>query len=244
VRLTPPLAAGRLIRRYQRFLADIETSSGERITVHCPNTGAMTGCAQPGSEAWYSRSANRNRKYPHTLEVVVTEAGRVGVNTLTANKLVAEAIASKRVIELTGYATIRAEPAIPDERGRFDFVLGCSRDRPDCYVEVKNLTLGNGDGLGAFPDAVSERALKHVHALSRQVVVGYRAVLVFCVQHTGVRCTTTADDIHPQYGVALRQAMAVGVEVVAYGCSIERDEILLTSALPFNSPSAHGLPGR
>jgi sugar fermentation stimulation protein A len=199
----------------------------------------MTGCAEPDSEVWYSRSANLNRKYPHTLEVVVTTAGRVGVNTLTANKLVAEAIASERLNEITGYPTVHTEPAIPDERGRFDFVLGCSRDLPECYVEVKNLTLGV-DGLGSFPDAVSVRALKHVHALSRRVQAGYRGVLVFCVQHTGVQWTTTADEIHPEYGAALREAMAVGVEVVAYGCAIERDEIVLTSALPFSSPAALG----
>ena len=152
---------------------------------------------------------------------------------MRANKLVAEAIAAQQFDELAGYDVVRAEAAIPDEKGRFDFLL---EGPHNCYVEVKNLTLCLADGLGSFPDAVSERAVRHVRALSRQVVLGHRAVLVFCVQHTGVRLTTTADDIHPQYAVVLREAMAAGVEVVAYGCSIERDEILLNTSVPFTTP--------
>ncbi len=224
---------GRLVRRYKRFLADIESADGRIFTAHCPNTGAMTGCDLPGSVAWYSESENPKRKYRHTLEVVVTTLGRIGVNTLRANKLVAEAIAGERLDELAGYDVVRPEAAIPDETGRFDFLL---EGPHNCYVEVKNLTLSMGNGLGSFPDAVSERAVKHVRALSRQVACGHRAVLVFCVQHTGVRLTTTADDIHPEYATALREAMAAGVEVIAYGCSIEREEILLTAAVPFTTP--------
>ena len=224
---------GRLVRRYKRFLADIESADGRIFTAHCPNTGAMTGCDLPGSVAWYSESENAKRKYRHTLEVVVTALGRIGVNTLRANKLVAEAIAGERLDELAGYDVVRPEAAIPDEKGRFDFLL---EGPHNCYVEVKNLTLSMGNGLGSFPDAVSERAVKHVRALSRQVARGHRAVLVFCVQHTGVRLTTTADDIHPEYATALREAMAAGVEVIAYGCSIEREEILLTASVPFTTP--------
>ena len=225
---------GRLVRRYKRFLADIESADGRIFTAHCPNTGAMTGCNLPGSEVWYSESDNPKRKYRHTLEVVVTTLGRIGVNTSRANKLVAEAIAEQQLDELAGYDVVRAEAAIPDEKGRFDFLL----EGPNsCYVEVKNLTLSLGNGLGSFPDAVSDRAVKHVRALSRQVALGHRAVLVFCVQHTGVRSTTTADDIHPEYAVALGEAMAGGVEVVAYGCSIERDEIRLTGSVPFSTSS-------
>lgn len=228
---------GRLLRRYKRFLADIESADGRTFTAHCPNTGAMTGCDMPGSEVWYSASNNPKRKYRHTLEVVVTPLGRIGVNTSRANKLVAEAIAAQQIGELAGYDVVHAEAAIPDEKGRFDFLL---EGPGNCYVEVKNLTLSQGHGLGSFPDAVSERAVKHVRALSRQTAMGHRAVLVFCVQHTGVRLATTADDIHPEYAVALRDAMAAGVEVVAYGCSIERDEILLTTSIPFVTPSRVG----
>lgn len=229
MRFEPALHRGRLLRRYKRFLADIDVG-GEVRTLHCPNTGAMTGCAEPGSEAWFSISADPRRKYPGTLEVVCTPRGRVGVNTSLANRLVAEAIGAGRVPELAGYSDLSREVAIPGERGRFDFSL--VGDCGTCWVEVKSMTLCLEDGTGAFPDAVSERALRHVQALMARRQDGERAVLLFCVQHTGVRWATPADHIQPAYGAALRAAVDLGVEVLAYGCGIERDEISLTMPLP------------
>ncbi|MFW6094791.1 MAG: DNA/RNA nuclease SfsA [Pseudomonadota bacterium] len=229
MKLCPPLARGRLLRRYKRFLADVETPEGP-LTVHCPNTGAMSGCSEPGLEVWYSRSGNPKRKYPHTLEVVCTPLGRVGVNTARANRLVDEALEHESIAELAGYARVRAEARIPGNGGRFDFLLERGSDR--CWVEVKSLTLCGTDGRGAFPDAVSDRALRHVEALEAQIRHGDRAVLVFCVQHTGVRYATPADEIHPAYGAALRAAAASGVEVLAYGCRIARDRLAVTDSLP------------
>ncbi len=229
MKLSPPLARGRLLRRYKRFLADVETPEGI-LTLHCANTGAMAGCSDPGLEVWFSASANPKRKYPHTLEVVCTPRGRVGVNTARANALVAEALAEERVAELRGYARLTAEAAIPRERGRFDFLLEDSGRR--CWVEVKSLTLCGEDGRGAFPDAVSERAVRHVQALETMRRRGDRAVLLFCVQHTGVRYATPADEIHPAYGDALRAAAAGGVEVLAYGCRIEPERLELAGAIP------------
>jgi len=231
LQLEPPLSVGRLVRRYKRFLADVETPHG-LLTMHCPNTGAMLGCSEPGSEVWFSRSDNPQRKYPHTLEVVCAAAGRVGVNTARANALVEEAIVAERIPELAGYEVLKREARIPDARGRFDFRL--SAGDAHCYVEVKNTTLGFGRGLGGFPDAVSERALRHVLALREQVAAGQRAVLVFCVQHTGIRQVTTADHVHPEYGEALRAAVGAGVEVLAYGCEVQPDCIAVTRSLPFD----------
>jgi sugar fermentation stimulation protein A len=228
MKLSPTLACGRLVRRYKRFLADVEVAEGA-LTMHCPNTGAMSGCSDPGLEVWYSASAAPGRKYPHTLEVVCTNRGRVGVNTARANALVAEALAGDRIIELAGYRQVTAEARIPASRGRFDFLLESDAGR--CWVEVKSLTLCDEGGRGAFPDAVSERALRHVQDLEERVRQGDRAVLFFCVQHTGVRYVTTADEIHPAYGAALRAASAIGVEVLAYRCSIERDLIEVTDRL-------------
>ncbi len=201
--------------------------------MHCPNTGAMLGCAEPGSEAWYSDSANPARKYRHTLEVVVAETGRVGVNTARANRLVEEALVDQQLPPFDGCRLVRREASIPDESGRFDFLIEDARQRP-CYLEVKSMTLCDRSGRGSFPDAVSERAIKHVAALARRVVEGDRGMLVFCVQHTGVRIATLADDIHPQYGAAVRKAVSQGVEVYAFGCRIEPDEILIDGILPVN----------
>lgn len=228
MKFAPALARGRLLRRYKRFLADVETGDGV-VTMHCPNTGAMTGCSDPGSEVWYSASANPARKYPHTLEVVCTPAGRVGVNTARANALVDEALEQGRVAELAGYAGRRREAAIPDGSGRFDFLLEDGERR--CWVEVKSLTLHTGAGRGAFPDAVSARAAKHVQALALRRQQGDRAVLLFCVQHTGVQLASPADEIDPAYGAALRRAAEQGVEVLAYGCRIQRSAMSLTTPL-------------
>jgi sugar fermentation stimulation protein A len=230
MRLSPELACGRLVRRYKRFLADVARPEGDVLTLHCPNTGAMSGCTQPGLEVWYSTSGNLARKYPHTLEVVCTEHGRVGVNTARANALVAEALENGRIPQLARYARHVAEAPIPGTRGRFDFLLEGRDGR--CWLEVKSMTLCDPAGRGAFPDAVSERALRHVQALEERVRHGDRAVLLFCVQHTGVRYATTADEVDPAYGVALRAAMLTGVEVLAYGCVVERDRIELSGELP------------
>ncbi len=230
MRLCPPLAVGILRRRYKRFLADMVTAEGNETTIHCPNTGAMLGCSEPGSTVWFSTSNNPRRKYRHTLEVVLTPLGRVGVNTARANALVAEALEKGNVAELTRYATIKREARIPGETGRFDFLL-TGPDISDCYVEVKNLTLGYGDGTGAFPDTTSERAVRHVRALAARVKAGDRAVLLYCVQHTGITVATPADDIYPEYGEALREAVNAGVEVLARSCLIERDEISLGADL-------------
>ncbi len=224
--LRPPLEVGTLQRRYKRFLADIETADGTGLTIHCPNTGAMLGCSEPGSTVWYSTSNNPRRKYPRTLEVVLTSLGRVGVNTMRANALVAEALDAGEITELAGYTTFTREVRIPNETGRFDFLLSCP-GIADCYVEVKNLTLGYANGVGAFPDTTSDRAVRHVQALEARVAAGDRAVLLYCVQHTGITHATTADDIHPAYGETLREAANAGVEVFARSCRIERNEISL-----------------
>ncbi len=230
MRFEPRLAEGKLVRRYKRFLADIETADGEALTLHCPNTGAMTGCAEPGSEVWYSTSHDPKRKYPHTLEVVCTPSGRVGVNTTRANAVVAEALAEGRLAAFPNCREIRREAAIPGESGRFDFRLGSGAEV--CWLEVKSMTLCGPQGRGAFPDTVSRRAHRHLTALQARRACGDRAVLLFCAQHTGVRFATAAEEIDPDYARALRAARDAGVEVLAFGCRIEREEISLTDPLP------------
>lgn len=229
--IDPPMEKGRLVRRYKRFLADVETASGDSLTLHCPNTGAMTGAQEPGSEVWYSRSDNPKRKYPHTLEVVVSANGRVGVNTGRANQLVGEGLRDSALEPFRGMNMVKAEAAIPDESGRFDFLLEDASGRP-CWLEVKNMTLCDAAGRGSFPDAVSERAVKHVQALLRRVQAAERAALVFCVQHSGVNRATLADEIHPAYGDAVRSAAAAGVEVYAFGVRLTPGEICIDQPLP------------
>ena len=229
----PELRAGILKRRYKRFLADIELADGTLLTAHCPNTGAMTGCAEPDSPAWYSLSDNPNRKYPHTLEFVQTPHGYVSVNTGRANALVGEAIRSNLIKELTGAEEVKAEAKIPEGNGRFDFLVNL----PDgqAWIEVKSTTLLLENGVGAFPDAVSARALKHVDALVKRVQAGDRGILVFCAQHCGIRSVRAAHEIHPEYAQALHAAMDEGVEVLAYGCDTNLRQMAIVERLPFTS---------
>ena len=251
MRFEPPLLPGVLIRRYKRFLADVEIAGRGAVTMHCANTGAMLGCATPGSRIWFSTSPRPQRKYAHTLEIVETEAGnRIGVNTLRANAIVAEALVAGRIPQLRA-EHIRREVRIPvgahetvpqpplsvapvtrlrsSIHGRFDFGLDIDQE-PATYVEVKSVTLARGC-RGAFPDAVSERARRHVESLARCVEMGHRGVLLYCVPHTGIRYVTPADDIDPQYGSALRRAADAGVEVIAYACTVSRREIALDKSL-------------
>lgn len=226
------LHKGQLVRRYKRFLADIDTGS-EIITAHCPNTGAMTGCAQPGWPVWYSLSDNPKRKYPATWELVETADGLCSVNTGRANKLVGEAITNGVMNDLGDVSTLRSETPIPDGGGRFDFSLSQSSVDRQIYVEVKSVTLCLGEGRGAFPDAVSVRAKKHVQALVDCVQHGDRGVLVFCAQHNGIASVCAADHIDRTYAEALNHALAAGVEVRAVACHIDVDRIEVRGPIEF-----------
>ena len=168
MKFDPPLQTATLIKRYKRFMADVELSNGEVLTLHCPNTGSMKNCAEPGSQVWFSDSGNPKRKYPHTWELVSVEGNFVaGINTNRANALVKEALENNVVPALSGYDELRSEVKYGEENSRIDLLLERGDER--CYVEVKNVTLGMGDGLGMFPDAVSARGTKHLRELKQMV---------------------------------------------------------------------------
>ena len=232
---SPPLIEARLVRRHKRFLADVELADGSPLRAHCPNTGAMTGCSEPGSRVWLWDSGNERRKYRHTLELVAAGDHWVCVNTARANQVMAAAIEDGQIPPLAGYESLKREPAIPGGKGRFDLKLSDAA-QGDCYVELKSLTLGLADGYGAFPDAPSERALKHVAELRRvRSELQCRTVLMFCVMHNGVRIAATADAIQPAYGEQVRQAMAEGVEVYAWRCLPTPQALIVDGRLPFAS---------
>ena len=218
MRFPAPLLEGRLLRRYQRFLADVDTAAGI-LTAHCPNTGSMQGCAEPGMRVWLSPATNPARKLAWTWELVEALPGVVvGMHTGRSNALVREAIEAGRVPELAGYPAIRPEVKY-GEGSRIDLLL-TAPGRPDCYVEVKNVTAAVAGRIGYFPDAVTTRGTKHLREMSAMVASGHRAVLVFCVQRGDVECVRPADHIDPVYGRTLREALAAGVEVIALGATV------------------------
>jgi sugar fermentation stimulation protein A len=224
----PPLIAGTLVKRYKRFLADVILEDGSEVTVHCPNSGSMKGCATPGSRVLLSRSSNTARKYPFGWELVHADGFWIGINTGLPNRLTSEAIANGAVAELQGYATIR--PEVPyGEHSRIDLLLEGINGR--CFVEVKNVTLME-NGRALFPDAVTTRGQKHLHELMRVVREGDRGVIFFTVQRGDGNSVSPADMIDPEYGRLLRLAMESGVEALAYRASVTPEEIRLTKRLP------------
>ena len=230
----PLLQPALLLRRYKRFLADVRLPNGEEITVHGPNTGAMTGCDQPGSQVWLSTSDNPKRKYRHTWELAQTAAGHwIGIHSAKANALVVEAIASGLITPLQGYSQMRTEQKYGDEKSRIDIWLQ-SAEGEQCFVEVKSVTLlaCADSGLGVFPDAVSARGSKHLRELMMVKQQGHRAVLLFCVQHSGIRSVAPADLIDSTYADTFREALAGGVEMLAYRADINEREIALARAVP------------
>lgn len=226
-----PLIPAVLLRRYKRFLADVRLADGGVLTVHTANTGAMLGCAEPGSRVWLSRAVNPNRKYAYSWEISETAAGtRVGVNTALPNLLVREAIENGVIEELRSYGRIRGEVVCGAERSRIDLLLE-ETGRAPCYVEVKNVTAAVAD-MAIFPDAVSARGAKHLRELAHLVAHGARGVLCFCVQRGDVTAVRPADEIDPLYGATLRAAVARGVEIIAYRAQVTPEFIELRTPLP------------
>jgi sugar fermentation stimulation protein A len=228
-----PLERGRLVQRYKRFFADVVLDDGRAITAHCPNPGAMLGLNAPGLPAWVSTSDNPKRKLARTLELIEVDGGFVGINTMLPNRLVAEALAAGAIPELAGYPIVRPEVKY-GPNSRVDFLLRAP-DRPDCFVEVKNVHLLRGDRLAEFPDCVSARALKHLVELEREVAAGNRAVLLFVIQRTDCDAFAAAADIDPAYAAGLIAAAGAGVEVLCYACDIGVNGVTLAGRIPWRA---------
>lgn len=227
---SPPLRPATLVMRYKRFLADVITPEGEKLTIHCANTGAMTGCATPGDKVWYSTSDSLPRKYPHSWELTETQQGQwICINTLRANGLVKEALGHKVIKELAGYSRLHAEVKYGAEKSRIDFLLQAD-GRANCYIEVKSVTLCQ-QGKGYFPDAVTVRGQKHLRELTTMAERGHRAVLFFAVLHSGIEDITSARHIDAHYAELLAQAQQHGVEVLCYKARLSPDELLLEKPL-------------
>ncbi len=232
MRFTRDLIPATLLRRYKRFLADVELGDGSMLTVHCPNPGRMTSCAEPGRPVWISDSGNPKRKLRYSLEMVRMGRTWVGVNTANPNPAMAGFIRRGRIPELAGYDEIR--PEVRAGKSRIDLRLrDVGGKRADCYVEIKSSTLRVGEHA-AFPDAVTERGRKHLGELAALVGEGHRGVIFYFVGRADCRRFRPADEIDPAYGAALREAVAAGVEALAYRMRFSRRRIELKGRLPID----------
>lgn len=227
-----PLQPATLLRRYKRFLADAELKSGESVTVHCPNPGAMLGLAKPGARIWLSHHGGGSRKLPWSWELTEADGGLVGINTMLPNRLVAEALAAGAISELARYGEIAREVKV-GSHSRIDFALN-GQGLPPCLVEVKNVHLRRKPGLAEFPDSVTARGAKHLGVLADASRQGVRAINFYLVQRADCRRFAIARDLDPVYAQAFGAALQAGVEVLCYGCDVTNTGVTLGPRMEVN----------
>ena len=228
----PPLIRARLIKRYKRFLADVELSDGSLVTAHCANPGAMTGLKDEGQAVWLQPSTNPARKLKFSWILVDHGSGTfTGVDTSLPNKLVKEALEARQIEALAHYTTIKPEQKYK-QNSRIDFLLSGPGSQ-DLYLEVKSVTLRRSEALAEFPDTVTTRGTKHLRALAEVVQHGSRAMMFYLVQRNDCERVALARDIDPDYANACAEARKAGVEILAYACEISPNGVNLGPPLPF-----------
>lgn len=229
------LLKGTLIKRYKRFMADVELEDGNIITAHCANPGAMLGLKQEGLTVWLSPANNPKRKLKYSWELVEfeNEGTFVGINTSHPNKLTEEAITNGTITELQGYNTLQREVKY-GQNSRIDILLSDNPPNPKqlCYVEVKNAHLLRQQAMAEFPDSVTTRGAKHLNELQEMVQQGHRAVMIYVIQRTDATAFKLAHDIDPKYAEAFEKATKSGVEAIAYTCNITPTEITIIKPIP------------
>ena len=225
------LIEGILLKRYKRFLADVKLVDGQFVTAHCPNSGSMKTCKEPGWKVLLSKSNNPTRKLKYTWEMVHNGTCWIGINTQLPNKIAIEAIENQIIPELNGYDEIQSEKKY-GKNSRIDILLKGKSGA--CYVEVKNVTLVEADGFYKFPDAVTERGKKHLYELLEMVKTGHRAVMLFVIQRSDGTTFKPADHIDPEYARVLKDVYHQGVEILAYQANVSPTEIKIQISIPFS----------
>lgn len=232
MRFPTPLVPGRLIRRYKRFLADIALEDGREVTAHCPNPGAMLNFKEPGTRVWVEPNDDPKKKLKYGWRLVELPWGAMaGIDTGVPNRVVGEALAEGRITELADYPDIRAEVAY-GKGSRVDFLVR-GPELSEAYVEVKNVNYRREDDWAEFPDCVTDRGAKHLIELAEMAERGHRAVLLYVVQRNDCGRVKLAPDLDPHYARTAVEAVARGVEMMAYGTEITPDGVRLTERLPF-----------
>lgn len=231
MRFPTPLVPARLIRRYNRFLADAQLDSGERITAHCPNPGSMMGLTAPGSRIWLEPNEDPKRKLRYGWRLVELGDGHwSGIDTAVPNRVVKEALLARAIPRLAAYGSVRPEVRY-GKNSRVDFLL-TERGLPDAYVEVKNVHLKRRGDLAEFPDSVTARGAKHLAELADMVAAGHRAVMLYLVQRTDCGRLAMAADLDSDYAAAFEMARAAGVEMLCHGTVIDREGVEIGAELP------------
>jgi len=222
------LIPGRLIKRYKRFLADVELEDGSIVVAHCTNSGSMISCIEDGARVYLSPAKDPKRKTRFTWEMIEINNSWVGINTSIPNQLVFEAVRDQKIPQLLGYTFVKREVKFEDSR----FDVFAENQHEKCFIEVKNVSMKVGDAA-LFPDAVTTRGRKHLETLIRVKEQGIRAVMVYVVQRMDVNAFGPARHIDPDYADALEKAKNAGVEVIALQAKVDPKGIQIIKELDF-----------
>ncbi|KMK65342.1 DNA/RNA nuclease SfsA [Puniceibacterium sp. IMCC21224] len=232
MRFQTPLVPARLIRRYKRFLADVQLEDGSEVVAHCANPGSMLGLAEPGMRIWLEPNDDPKKKLGYGWRLIELEGAFVGVDTSLPNRLLRGALEVGAVPGLNAYPQVLREQKY-GQKSRVDFLLR-GEGLPDAYVEVKSVTLSRQTGLAEFPDSVTTRGARHLDDLAKMVQQGHRAVMLYLVQRTDCTSVTLAADLDPAYAASFAAARATGIEVLCHGCDITPEAVILGAPLPFH----------
>ena len=224
------LISGEFVKRYKRFFADVKIKN-QIITAHCPNTGSMYGLLNSGNKVWVSKSNNPNRKLKYTLEIIEKNRSKIGINTISSNKIVHHALRNNLIKEFKDIKQIKPETKF-GTNSRFDFLILNNKD--NIFLEVKNVTLSRKEGIAEFPDAVTTRGLKHINELIKANKKGYKIFILFLIQRDDCSSFSIANDIDPDYSKALDKAVKNKLNILCYDCKFSSKGIKLNNKIKLN----------
>lgn len=227
MKFTQKLTQGTLVKRYKRFLADVELMDGMVITAHTNNSGSMKSCIKEGAVVMLSYNNDPKRKTKYTWEMILINGGWVGLNTTVPNQLVSDAIKNGEIELLRNAQNVKREVCFLDSR----FDVYCELDGVKCFVEVKNVTL-KVENRAEFPDAVSVRGAKHLETLIAAKKMGIHAVMFYVIQRSDVDSFAPAYEIDLSYCKKLKEACSSGVQIIAYVANVSPQEICLSHEIP------------
>ena len=223
------LISGVLIKRYKRFFVDIKIKN-KIVTAHCPNTGSMMGLLAKGNKVWCTRTDNLKRKLKYTLQIIEVKGSKVGINTHLTNKIFFEALSGKKILNITNTDTIKREKKFNDKT-RFDFFIDGKKN--GCFIEVKNVTLSRKKNVAEFPDAITDRGLKHIKELIAAKKRGFEIYLAFVIQREDCKHFKIAEDIDPKYKNLLTIALKNKLKVICFDCKFLAKGIVINKKINF-----------
>ena len=223
------LIAGVLIKRYKRFFVDIKVNN-KVITAHCPNTGSMMGLLKKGNKVWFTESNDKKRKLKYTLQIIEVNGKKVGVNTHLTNKIFYEALLDGQIIDITKSDILFKEKKF-NQNTRFDFFI--KKNEKGIFIEVKNVTLSRIKNIAEFPDAVTDRGLKHLNELIEAKNRGFDIYLAFIIQREDCKKFKIAEDIDPKYKKLLTFALKNKLKVICYDCKFLSKGIIINNRVNF-----------